>query len=109
MLNEVNVRSNRTRVNRSAAAWVCRQPACISAESKLVPVCQQEVSKALGAWKSANVLTDHIALEAGFSKQAYQAQCATIDYAGREEKFVHVNKNIPLVSSSCGWPELQKV
>jgi hypothetical protein len=61
----------------------------------LVPVCQQEVSKALGAWKSANVLTDHIALEAGFSKQAYQAQCATIDYAGREEKFVHVKQNPP--------------
>lgn len=108
MLNEVNVRSNRTRVNRSAAAWVCRQPACISAESKLVPVCQQEVSKALGAWKSANVLTDHIALEAGFSKQAYQAQCATIDYAGREEKFVHVKNNSPWFLAAVGGPNCKR-
>ena len=108
MLNEVNVRSNRTRVNRSAAAWVCRQPACTSAESKLVPVCQQEVSKALGAWKSANVLTDHIALEAGFSKQAYQAQCATIDYAGREEKFVHVNKHSPWFLAAVGGPNCKR-
>ena len=93
-INEVGLRSNRTRANRGGGeAWVCRQPACTSAESKLVPVCQQEASKQLGAWKSANVLTDHIALEAGFSKQAYQAQCVTLDHAGREDKFVHVKKN----------------
>ena len=112
-LNEVGVRSNRTRVNKSAvspqaAAWVCRQPACTSAESKLVPVCEPEARQALGAWKSAHVLTDHIALESGFSKQAYQAQCVTFEYDGREWKFVHL-KQITLVSSSCGWPELQKV
>ena len=97
MLNEVGVRSNRTRVsglNKSAAAWVCRQPACTSAGSKLALVCQQEVSQALGAWKSANVLTDHIALEAGFSKQAYQPQRVTTDCVGGEEKFVHVQQNL---------------
>ena len=105
-LNEVGVRSNRTRVNKSA--WVGRQPACTSEENKLVPVCAPEASQALGVWKSANVLTDHIALEAGFSKQPYQAQCLTIDNGSGEEKFVHVKK-CTLVSSSCGWPEFQKV
>ena len=109
MLNEVGVRSNRTRVPRvTGAAWVCRQPACTSAESKLVPVCQEEASKALGAWKSACVLTDHIALEVGFSKQAYQAQCVTIDYAGGQEKFVHVKNNAPWFLAAVGGPNCKR-
>ena len=91
-----------------AIVWQSRQPACTRAESQLVPVCRQEAMQSLGAWKSASVLTDHISLEVGFSKQACQAQCLTVDYGGGEEKFVHLKK-ITLVSSSCGWPELQKV
>ena len=80
---------NRT---RSLASLVSRQPATTSAESQLVPICGSEVKAALGAWKSAHILIDHIALEAGFSKQPYQAQCVTMDDAGEACKFVHVKQ-----------------
>ena len=91
-MNEVGVFGNRTRSSRSFLRMEGKQPACTSPESKVVPVCELEASDTLGAWRSANVLTDHIALEAGFSKQAYQAQCVTFDYGCGEEKFVHVKK-----------------
>ena len=107
-MNEVGVFGNRARRSASVLQVDGMQPACTSPESKVVPVCEPEASNTLGAWRSANVLTDHIALEAGFSKQAYQAQCVTVDCAGGKEEFVHV-KNIHLVSSSCGWPENMQV
>lgn len=94
--------------NPAIVAFVSRQPACTRAESQLVPVCREEAMQSLGAWKSATVLTDHISLEVGFSKQAMLAQCLTVDYGGGQEKFIHLKK-ITLVYSSCGWPELQKV
>ena len=94
-INDVGVRCNRARagmgrrgVSNLAATWVGRQPACTNAENALVLVCAPEAKQSLGEWQSANILTDHIALEAGFSKHAYQAQCVTCE----EQKFVHVNK-----------------
>ena len=74
----------------SIVAFVSRQPACTRAENQLAPVCRQEAMHSLGAWKSANVLTDHIALEAGFSNQAYQAQCVAVDYAGVEPQALQI-------------------
>ena len=79
---------------RALKALVCKQPATTSAENQFVPICRNESQAALGAWKSVQILTDHIALEAGFSKQAYQAQCVTMDHAGEAWKFVHVKKKV---------------
>ena len=81
--------------NPAIVAFASRQPACTRAESQLVPVCREEAMQSLGAWKSATVLTDHISLEVGFSKQAMLAQCLTVDYGGGEEKFIHLKKNHP--------------
>ena len=94
-MNEVGVRGNRARRSASVLQVEGMQPACTSPESKVVPVCEPEASNTLGAWRSANVLTDHIALEVGFSKQPYQAQCVTLDRAGGQERFVHLKKNPP--------------
>ena len=106
-----SLRCNRARagvgrrgVSNLAAALVGRQPACTNAEDALVLVCAPEAKQSLGEWQSANILTDHIALEICFSKHAYQAQCVTCE----EQQFVHVKK-CTMVCCSCGWPELQKV
>ena len=96
---------NRT---RSLASLVSRQPATTSAESQLVPICGSEVKAALGAWKSVHILIDHVALEAGFSKQAFQAQCVTMEDAGEAWKFVHVKKNAPWFIAAVGGPQLKK-
>ena len=55
-----------------------------------------------------HILIDHVALEAGFSKQAYQAQCVTMDDAGEAWKFVHVKKNSPWFITAVGGPMLKK-
>ena len=86
--NRASARAGGSRVSNLAAALVGRQPACTNAEDALVPVCAPEAKQPLGEWQSANILTDHIAMEIGFSKHAYQAQCVTCE----EQKFVHVKK-----------------
>ena len=103
--NEVGVFGNRTRSSRSFLRMEGKQLACTSPASKVVPVCELEASGTLGAWRSANVLTDHIALEAGFSKQPYQAQCVTLDRAGGQERFVHLNKNATWFLAAVGGPK----
>lgn len=64
--------------------------------------------QSLGAWKSATVLTDHISLEVGFSKQAMLAQCLTVDYGGGEEKFIHLKKNSPWFIAAVGGPNCKR-
>ena len=81
--------------NPAIVTFVSRQPACTRAESQLVPACREEAMQSLGAWKTATVLTDHISLEVGFSKQAMLAQCLTVDYGGGQEKFIHLKKMHP--------------
>ena len=78
---------------RALAALVSRQPATTNAENQLAPICGPHAQDALGAWKSVYVLIDHIAIEAGFSKHAYQAQSVVIGIGDEVCKFVHVNKN----------------
>ena len=55
-----------------------------------------------------HILIDHVALEAGFSKQAYQAQCVTMEDAGKAWKFVHVKQNSPWFIAAVGGPMLKK-
>ena len=93
---------------RALAALVSRQPATTNAENQLAPICGPHAQDALGAWKSVHVLIDHIAIEAGFSKHAYEAQCVVMDIGDEVCKFVHVTKSYSMVCSSCGWPNAQK-
>ena len=79
---------------RALAALVSRQPATTNAENQLAPICGPHAQDALGAWKSVHILIDHIAIEAGFSKHAYQAQCVVIDIGDEVCKFVHVKNSI---------------
>ena len=104
-MNEVGVCGNRARRSASVLQVAGMQPACTSPESKVVPVCEPEASNTLGAWRSANVLTDHIALEVGFSKQPYQAQCVTLDRAGGQERFVHLKQNSTWFLAAVGGPK----
>ena len=97
-------RAGGSRVSNLAAALVCRQPACTNAENALVPVCAPEAKQSLGEWQSANILTDHIAMDIGFSKHAYQAQCVTCE----EQKFVHVRKNEPWFVAAVGGPSCKR-
>ena len=55
-----------------------------------------------------HVLIDHIAIEAGFSKHAYQAQCVVMDSGDEACKFVHVNKQPPWFVAAVGGPMLKK-
>ena len=103
-MNEVGVGGNRARRGASVLQVDGMQPACTSPESKVVRVCEPEASNTLGAWRSANVLTDHIALEVGFSKQPYQAQCVTLDRAGGQERFVRLNKSTWFLAAVRGPP-----
>ena len=64
--------------------------------------------QSLGAWKSATVLTDHISLEVGFSKQAMLAQCLTVDYGGGQEKFIHLKKNASWFIAAVGGPNCKR-
>ena len=107
-MNDVGVRCNRARSSVSSAARAGAQPACTSAESKVAPVCEPQAMNTLGKWKSAIVLTDHIALEVGFSKQAYQAQCMTVDCVGGQEKFVHLKKNSTWFLAAVGGPKTNR-
>ena len=77
---------------RALDALVSRQPATANAENQLAPICGPHAKDALGEWKSAHVLTDHIAMEAGYSKHAYQAQCVVMDIGDEVCKFVHVKQ-----------------
>ena len=106
--NDVGVRCNRARSSVSSAARAGAQPACTSAESKVAPVCEPQAMNTLGKWKSAIVLTDHIALEVGFSKQAYQAQCMTVDCVGGQEKFVHLKKKSTWFLAAVGGPKTNR-
>ena len=109
MLNEGGVCTNRGGLGKRNIAWDCREPACTSAEGQLLPVCREEASKTLGAWKSARVVTNHIALEVGFSKHTYQAQCMTVDHPDSgPEKFVHLKKNAPWFIAAVGGPSCKK-
>ena len=94
--------------NPAIVAFVSRQPACTRAESQLVPVCREEAMESLGAWRSATVLTDHISLEVGFSKQAMLAQCLTVDYGGGQEKFIHLKKKSPWFIAAVGGPNCKR-
>ena len=107
-MNDVGVRCNRARSSVSSAARAGAQPACTSAESKVAPVCEPQAMNTLGKWKSAIVLTDHIALEVGFSKQAYQAQCMTVDCVGGQEKFVHLKKRSTWFLAAVGGPKTNR-
>ena len=71
---------------------------------QLVPICKHDAKKNLGAWKPVQILSDHIAIEAGFSKRSYQTQCVTLESDGATRMFVHVKKTISMVCSSCGRP-----
>ena len=81
-----------------------RQPACTNAENQLVPVCDVSAKEAFGEWKSAHILRDHIAIEAGFSKSAFQAQCVILD----DTRFVHVKKNSAWFIAAVGGPQCKK-
>ena len=96
--------ANHRRPSRSLASLVCKMPANPSAENQLAPFCESDAKTQLGAWKPAQILIDHIALEAGFSKQAYQAQCFTMD----DVKYVHVKKNAPWFIAAVGGPQAKK-
>ena len=89
---------------RSLASLVSRHPAATSAENQLVPICESEAKVQFGAWKPTQILIDHVALEAGVSKQAFQAQCVTME----EAKFVHVKKDAPWFVAAVGGPQLKK-
>ena len=93
---------------RALAAMVCRQPASTSAENQFAPICGPHAQDALGAWKSVRVLIDHIAIEAGFSKHAFQAQCVVIDVGDEVCKFVHVKKQHPWFVAAVGGAVLKK-
>ena len=91
---------------RALTALGSRQPAATNADSQLVPICLQDAKAQCGQWKPVHILTDHIALEAGFSKNAYQAQCVV--YGDEEWKFVHVKKQHPWFAAAVGGPMLKK-
>ena len=96
--------ANRGRPSQSLASLVSRHPATTSAENRLAPICESDAKAQLGAWKPAQILIDHVALEAGFSKQAFQAQCFTMD----DVKYVRVKKNAPWLIAAVGGPQAKK-
>ena len=93
--------------NKALAGLVSRQP-CNSSLQPQVPICETEAKKELGEWHTAKILVDHIALEAGFAKQPYQAQCLTAECGETEWKFVHVTKNIPWFLAAVGGPQCKR-
>ena len=93
--------------SKALASLVSRQP-CNSSLQPQVPICQTEAKKELGEWHTAKILVDHIALEAGFAKQPYQAQCLTAECGETEWKFVHVTKNIPWFLAAVGGPQCKR-
>ena len=54
------------------------------------------------------MLIDHIAIEEGFSKHAYQAQCVVVDIGDEVCKFAHVEKQHPWFLAAVGGPMLKK-
>ena len=73
---------------------------------QLVPICEHDAKKNFGSWKPVQVLTDHIAIEAGFSKHSYQAQCVSLESDGATRRFVHVRKQSPWFVAAVGGPKL---
>ena len=54
------------------------------------------------------MLIDHIAIEAGFSKHASQAQCVIMGIGDEVCKFVHVTRQLPWFVAAVGGPMLKK-
>lgn len=73
--------------------------------ASLSPICEHEV-KNLGAWKPFTILVDHVAIEAGFSKHSYQAQCVTLESGGANLKFLHLRKQASWFVAAVGGPKL---
>ena len=71
-----------------------------------MPICDHDAKKSLGALKPAQVLTDHIATEAGFSKHSYQAQCESLESDGATRRSVHVKKQSPWFVAAVAGPKL---
>ena len=90
-------------------ASVCRQPATTIAEDQLVPACAPEVQKGYGAWKPASILSDNIAIEAGFSKTSYEAASFSMEFGGETWRFVHVRKQNAWFVAAVGGPMLRVI
>ena len=73
--------------------------------ASLSPICEHEV-KNLGAWKPFTILVDHVAIEAGFSKHSYQAQCVTLESGGANLKILHLRKQASWFVAAVGGPKL---
>ena len=65
-----------------------KELACTVADHQLEPICKSAAKETFGAWTPVTIHHDQIAMEAGFSKTAYQAQCVTYD----DLRYVHVKK-----------------
>ena len=76
------------------------------AENRVVPMC--EADSDLGPWKAAQILPDHITMELGFSRMAYQAETVSIEVGGLMRRFVHFKKQHTWFVAAVGGPQMRK-
>ena len=89
---------------RTHIEFANKEFACTDAENQLEPMCKSQAKETFGAWTPVQILSDHIAMEAGFSKSAFQAQCVTYDGV----RYVHVKKGSPWFIAAVGGPQCKK-